>query len=374
MDFGIASILKKRITQLLSFVGRNEHLLSPLFLLGGLVWNAITLRRVDLLPETIVLYVHLGLASVIILLEHLSETRGARNPILARVNTFLPLALSFIFGSLYTIFFVFYTKSASLADSWLFVAVLFGVILGIEAFKKYKTRFVFNLSIYFFALLSFSIFAVPLWVGDIGTDVFVESVLFAFCVFASFVLLLFFVGKTRVIENLRAIVASVILVAVAVGISYTTNIIPPIPLALKDIGVYHSLEKGNGSYILRGESPESLAFFLEETIFTETVHVTPEQSLTVFSSVFTPVVIKTDEIHRWEQYDEAEKDWKTEAVFTFPIGGGREQGYRGYSTKEKITPGRWRVSVETPDGLKIGRVSFTVVSVAVAPTLFETIR
>lgn len=366
--------MKQHISALWGFIGRNEHILAPLFLLGGLIWNALTLRRVDLLPETIVLYVHLTLAGLIILIEHWNETQGTKTPFQSQIALLLPLALSFIFGSLYTIFFVFYTKSASLADSWPFVGALFAVIIGIEVFKKYKTRFVFNLSIYFFALLSFSVFAVPLWLGRIGTDVFLASAAVALFAFSLFCFFLFLAGRVRLFQNIRSVMAAVGAILLVVGISYATNVIPPIPLALKDIGVYHSVEKNADRYILRGESAESVVFLIEETLFDETIHVAPGESVTVFSSVFTPVSIATNEVHRWELWDETNKDWVTEAVFTFPIGGGREQGYRGYSVKEGITPGKWRVSVETPDGLKIGRTTFKVVSVAAVPPLIETIR
>ena len=36
--------------------------------------------------------------------------------------------------------------------------------------------------------------------------------------------------------------------------------------------------------------------------------------------------------------------------------GGRDGGYRGYTTKSTPAAGRWRVNIETSDGLLIGRV------------------
>ena len=42
------------------------------------------------------------------------------------------------------------------------------------------------------------------------------------------------------------------------------------------------------------------------------------------------------------------------------IAGGRERGYRGYTVKQRVTPGNWRVDVETAEGRVIGRVSFRV--------------
>ena len=40
--------------------------------------------------------------------------------------------------------------------------------------------------------------------------------------------------------------------------------------------------------------------------------------------------------------------------------GGRDGGYRGYSIKNDVTAGKWRVNVKTGDGKLIGRVGFTV--------------
>ena len=42
------------------------------------------------------------------------------------------------------------------------------------------------------------------------------------------------------------------------------------------------------------------------------------------------------------------------------ISGGREGGYRGYTIKQRVMPGDWRVDAETAEGRIIGRVSFRV--------------
>jgi hypothetical protein len=73
--------------------------------------------------------------------------------------------------------------------------------------------------------------------------------------------------------------------------------------------------------------------------------------------------------HRWEYWDTAEREWKFSTRISYKAEGGREAGYRGYSLKENIFPGRWRVTVETAEGLKIGRTEFTVLSAEDAPEL-----
>jgi hypothetical protein len=45
-----------------------------------------------------------------------------------------------------------------------------------------------------------------------------------------------------------------------------------------------------------------------------------------------------------------------------PVRGGRGGGYRTYSVKTGLTPGAWRVNVETPTGALLGRLRFNVVS------------
>ena len=83
-------------------------------------------------------------------------------------------------------------------------------------------------------------------------------------------------------------------------------------------------------------------------------------SLSVYSAVFAPIQLKTNVVHKWRHYDETARTWRTKSTVRFPIVGGREGGYRGYSIKSSRRSGRWRVDIETPDGLLIGRVPFSV--------------
>ena len=65
-------------------------------------------------------------------------------------------------------------------------------------------------------------------------------------------------------------------------------------------------------------------------------------------------------MHVWRRYDDA-AGWQTEAAVTFPITGGREGGFRGFSSKSSPRAGRWRVDITMADGRLIGRVPFSVV-------------
>jgi len=67
------------------------------------------------------------------------------------------------------------------------------------------------------------------------------------------------------------------------------------------------------------------------------------------------------------------KDYVTTDRIGFPISGGRDDGYRGFTVKQRVTPGDWRVDVETDDGRILGRVSFRVEPAPDTPPALRTI-
>ena len=56
----------------------------------------------------------------------------------------------------------------------------------------------------------------------------------------------------------------------------------------------------------------------------------------------------------------------------FEISAGRENGYRGFTFKRGITPGKWRVAVETMRGQTLGEITFDVVPSPIPPHPLKT--
>jgi len=144
------------------------------------------------------------------------------------------------------------------------------------------------------------------------------------------------------------------------NVLYFTNAIPPLPLSLKEAGVYHKIEKVGDKYLLEAEPSRWYEAYLR---YNTKIHKAPGESVFVYSAVFAPTRFSTTILHEWEYYDEKTEHWVRSATFGFPITGGRDGGYRGFTLKESVEEGKWRVNVKTGDGKIIGRISFTVVEV-----------
>ena len=103
-------------------------------------------------------------------------------------------------------------------------------------------------------------------------------------------------------------------------------------------------------------------------------HRIGDEPVYAWSSVFAPTRLNTDILHRWSYFSESSGEWIDSSIVGFPIYGGRSEGYRGYSRKEKVFPGKWRVNVVTVRGQFIGRFEFTVEDSVASPILSSETR
>jgi hypothetical protein len=152
------------------------------------------------------------------------------------------------------------------------------------------------------------------------------------------------------------------------NVLYFTNSIPPIPLALRSAGVYHSLHRDTaGNYVVQAESA---SWYERYIAFSPLYHYAANDSVYFYSAVFAPTALSAPIYHEWQYFDETKSVWVTSMRVSFPIFGGRESGYRGYSTKSAVVSGRWRVLVKTERGALLGKTAFTVIPTS-APVFLE---
>jgi hypothetical protein len=273
----------------------------------------------------------------------------------------LPVATQFALGGLWSGFLVFYGRSAALAASWPFILLLVLFLVGNEVFRRYRSRLVFTSLLFFFALYSYAIFVVPVFTKTMGKFTFLGSGVLAVLAFYFFLSVLSVAGRERYRQSRWRIIGGAILIFAAMNLFYFARILPPLPLAAADTGIYTGVQHKGDSYIVTGEAQP---WYVKAGFETPVLHLATGQQLYLYAAVFAPIKLATRVFHVWQWYDPAGKRWMTQSIVTFAINGGRDGGYRAYSIKRKPKPGEWRVNVESIDHRLIARVKFDVQQVA----------
>lgn len=369
----LASLYKIKMKDLFNktrdWYGRNERPVSSISLFAGFIFEWFALKRIDLFWENVWVAAHFFIIAFFIILVnfHANELHDHKDA--SKLHFWYLTMLQGFFGGMLSTFLVFYFRSAEIAVSWPFILVLIAAAIANESFKKHYERLVFQLSLFYLSLLVFAIYIVPVFFRRIGTDIFLISGLTSLVVLFFFILGIGFFAKEKFKESKKLLASSVFGIFLITNIFYFLNIIPPLPLSLKDAGIYHSVYRDNaGNYIVESENFKKRNFF---SLF-ETLHLVPGSPVYAYSAIFSPAEFNTKIIHEWQYYDSYAGDWATITTINLFAEGGREEGYRIYSIKNSITPGKWRVNVITSQGHVIGRLRFNAVQTNQKPSLVST--
>lgn len=344
---------------------RFERPISSASLIGGFVFDAVTLRRVDTFWENFWVIVHLLVVAACIVLVSRQEHQVAEAKSSTKLNFWLLNAMQFFFGGLLSTMLVFYFRSGSLPASWPFFLILGVAFVANEALKQYYARLGFQISLFYLSLFCFAIFIVPVMIHSVGPLVFLLSGLVSLALMRLFVFLLKAAAKENFDRSKRELYVAVGSIFLGINLLYFLNVIPPIPLSLMDASVCHAVTKeAKGDYLLQSEKRSWLSFFN----LAESVHLVPGTPLYAYSAIFSPTRLNTHIVHEWQRYDE-KRGWVTASRIDLSLMGGRGSGYRTFSMKNQIAPGAWRVNVEMPSGALLGRLRFNVVGTTATPAL-----
>lgn len=352
--------MKRLYKKTKDFFDQYEKYLMPGTMAIGFVVDNLTMQRIDLWLENFIIIIYLTIATSCIIYINTYKKKLFANKFLAWLNLIAPFGMQYAFGALFSAFIVFYFRSAVWVVSWPFLIILFSLLLGNEFFRKKYERLYFHLSILYLALFAYSVFALPILVNNIGTLVFLGSGLMSLSLIAGIIYLIYKIDESAIKKNKQRLIISIAGIYLLFNLLYFTNIIPPIPLAMKQGGVYHSITRINNSnngYQFSYEQPGWYEFWHETST---TYHWQPGEKIYVFSSIFAPTKFNEQIYHRWSYYDQEQSTWIEKSKLGFNITGGRDNGYRGYSYKSTIVPGKWKVDVMTDTGQILGRIKFKV--------------
>ncbi len=345
---------------------KYERRVSTAFLLGGFVIDSITLQRVDSLFENLwTIGLLLGAAISMILIHYIETNPGDEfNPY--KLRFWLVNALQFFFGGLLSVFLVFYFRSGDFFVSWPFFLILVVACLANEILKNHYVRLTFQSSLLFLAIFCCSIFLLPVFLHKIGTGIFILSGVVSLMIMWFFVSIIARVNPKDYAKSKRMLFGSVGGIFLVMNILYAQNLIPPIPLSLKDSGVYYSIQKNTqGSYVAEYEDKGWRSYFK----FYDEFKMSPGTSVYAYSAVFAPTALNTTIVHNWQHYDDELGKWIDYSTVELPVVGGRSGGFRTYSVKTSLSPGKWRVNVENLRGQVIGRLRFDILEMGQTPLL-----
>lgn len=349
-----------------NFYGRFERPISSLSLIAGFIFDIVTLKRVDTLWENLWILGHLLIVGIFIILIHAKESESGDEANPGKAHFWYVNILQFFFGGILSTYLVFYFRSADIWVTWPFIAILTLAFIANESLKRNYTRFSFQISLFFLSIFSFAIFLVPVVLHKISPWTFFLSGLLSLAIISLFIIILFYFVKEKFVKSGKLILFLVIGIFTVINFLYFTNLIPPIPLSLKDAGVYHSVQKNaGGNYNVAYEDYGWKEYFKLYKDFNQV----PGSPVYAFSAIFSPKGLNITILHEWQHYNEIGNKWVTERVISLPVIGGRDGGFRTYSMRSNLTEGKWRVNIKTEQGQTIGHLRFNVLLVGTEPIL-----
>ncbi len=346
--------IKEKVKPIFNKYEEHKKWIPALFFVGGFIFDLFTLGRIDSLANLAVQFVYLSLIFTLLSLEifmGLSQIPLSHKWL--KIYKYKDEVVHFLFGSLFSAYVIFYFKSASFWASFFILCLLFVILVANETQKFRQSSILVKFILFYFCLLSYFLYLIPILIGNIGIISF-SLTLGTVCAFLfahKWSYNKWIIGYDFFTQILRP---NLIFLGVFLFL-HLTHFIPPVPLHIQKMGIYHKIEQKNNKYELSYQRAWWRLWQKGAQTFVpnETGHVY------CFASVFSPTSFEDQVVFHW-RFKQEGKDWMTTDRIKINIQGGREEGFRAYSKKSKVATGHWEVLVETLRGREIGRISFYV--------------
>jgi hypothetical protein len=352
MEMAIVSYMKFKFRRIKEF----KYLALVIFL-AGFAWDSLTLSRVDSLLDNILLLAYLVSLGLLIVLVNLIEHGKIENSFIAKKLKLFAGVVQFLSGGLLSSYVVFYFQSASMTRGSIFLGVLVILFIGNEFLGEKASSLTTQLCLYFFVTFSYLIFAIPIVTKYMNYYTFLGAGIMSFFIIWGMSRFLYKQGifvKNRDYYKILTVVGTLL---VTINVFYLMNWIPPIPLSMKYSGIYHDVSNKNGKFYLTFIKPSFFKFWKKS----DSPYLYREgDKVYCFTSIFAPTALRKKIYHHWLYLDPITGDYIAKERLGFNINGGRDGGFRGYTYKQSITSGKWRVEVRTEEGAMLGSVTFNI--------------
>ncbi|MGH8680134.1 MAG: DUF2914 domain-containing protein [Burkholderiales bacterium] len=359
------------IDRLRFYYERNERRIAVVAFAVGFLFDVLTFGRVDSWLAIGQQVLYLAVITTALTQMFLEQGRpplelGTMSAVRRWYYQGRTALVHFLFGSLLNLYTIYFFKSSSLLVSFSFLAFLVLVLVANETRRFKSLGLPFKFALLGLCGLSFVAHVVPIFVGSIGVAVFLLSMLLGALPLVglgwgirAFAPGLFQRARRQILVPAGAVLLGFLTL-------YLVKVIPPVPLSIPFIGVYHAVERTDEGYRLSHERPLWRIWHNGDQDF----RAQPGDRVYVFFRIFSPTRFSDQVLMRWYHRSDGARGWSLTDSIPIGIVGGREQGFRGYGVKSNHQPGDWKVQVETTDGREIGRVYFRLESAPEAPRSF----
>jgi len=311
-----------------TFYNEHEPACTAGFFAAGFLFDILAVGRIDRLHNIIHQATYLSLCAFFTGLE-LRERHGKFTPP-DRFKTAWRYHVGvthFMLGTLLNIYTLFYFKSASLGTSLLFLVVLASLIAVNELKPFENSGTLLRMVLFSLCLVSYFTYLVPTLMGHIGIVPFLGSIAAASVCIAALAWRLY----TRLPENKTAVRKHVVypfaVIAVLFTVLYFTKVIPPVPLSLSEIGIYHGVTREGDRFSLASARPRWKFWQRGDQTFL----ARPDDAVYCWVAVFSPTNFTERLAVRWRQ--NTPEGWGEPDSIPLPIAGGRDGGWRGFTYK-----------------------------------------
>lgn len=337
---------------------------------GGFIWDAVALGRSVKTFDLLRLGLYFTVAFIFLILlsatlEGVGKNSKERNAFFQKISQIRSYALDrnlsskwrfrfsyvlqFCYGGLFSALVVCYFKSSGSVIALLFVGMLSVFFVSNEFLQKsYEERFSISLALFSIIGTMYFNFLIPHIVASVHFVWFVVAILLSLllCMVAQRV-----AHKRFHVMILPAIISGILLMA------RICSWIPPVPLVLKDQNACLNFNKDYSCEIAKPTFSERIGLTYA------TVYVKPLEPVYFLSSVYAPEKVEASLEHRWYYKDPKTNAYELKSTITsdrMVTHGSREAGFRIYTKKQSIQPGRWKVETAVKDGAVIGAQTFYI--------------
>ncbi|MCL2012656.1 MAG: DUF2914 domain-containing protein [Cystobacterineae bacterium] len=335
---------------------RRPWVLDAGFFFLGFCFDLLLLKSIDSVPMLLQQGSYVALLAVLILLDHhYCLTKVVPKRWWGRLLSRRDWVIHFLFGSLFNAFFVFYFRASVVSSlSFLIFIPFLAVLLALNELPLFRNLGpLMRMALWSFTCTSFWAYLLPLLLGFLSAWLFVLAVFLSTAsVLGLWYLSMHFTDDAK--WNFWRAVAPSLGIQLLLLLLYFSGVVPPVPLSLKWIGVYHDVRKADGTELL---------FLRDGFRFWEhgaqTFLARPKDKLNVWMRIFAPKRFKDNIYVAWH-HKNAQGQWIQTDHIQLQLRHSGQTGWTGHTYKANYAPGEWKVEVLTADARLLGNIGIEV--------------